>query len=355
MQVFHDGTDSLIKDTRNSGSVKIQADSFSVIDKDASETMLSATADGNVELKYDGSTKIQTTSSGSIVTGILTATDFSGASGGAADFPNGLTGTTGTFSGNVSAVDGTFSGNVSIAGTLTYEDVTNIDSVGIITARNAVVISEDNAIHFRGTADDDFDAILRQQSDGGHLLINSRHIARINIDANSDSTDAYFAVGKDAATSGSTELFRVQEDGKVGIGTDNPQRKFVVSDDGTEGLEFYPGDGVNGSTINVYNRATAAFTPFSLNAQDYRFSPSGGAEAVRITSTGLVGIGTTIPSAKLDIRGQSNTNFEALTLRNTHRNGSSQGQVDLNFDVITTTNQVARSRIRGQESTSDAP
>ena len=114
MQVFHDGTDSLIKDTRNSGSVKIQADSFSVIDKDASETMLSATADGNVELKYDGSTKIQTTSSGSIVTGILTATDFSGASGGAADFPNGLTGTTGTFSGNVSAVDGTFTGNVSI-------------------------------------------------------------------------------------------------------------------------------------------------------------------------------------------------------------------------------------------------
>ena len=52
---------------------------------------------------------------------------------------------------------------------------------------------------------------------------------------------------------------------------------------------------------------------------------------------------------------QSNTNFEALTLRNTHGNGASQGQVDLNFDVITTTNQVARSRIRGQESTSDAP
>ena len=78
MQVFHDGTDSLIKDTRNSGSVKIQADSFSVIDKDASETMLSATADGNVELKYDGSTKIQTTNTGAVVTGILTATSFSG-------------------------------------------------------------------------------------------------------------------------------------------------------------------------------------------------------------------------------------------------------------------------------------
>ena len=45
-----------------------------------------------------------------------------------------ITATGGSFSGNVTAVDGTFSGNVSIAGTLTYEDVTNIDAVGIITA-----------------------------------------------------------------------------------------------------------------------------------------------------------------------------------------------------------------------------
>ncbi len=35
---------------------------------------------------------------------------------------------------------GTFSSHVSIAGTLTYEDVTNIDSVGIVTARTGVDI-----------------------------------------------------------------------------------------------------------------------------------------------------------------------------------------------------------------------
>ena len=33
-----------------------------------------------------------------------------------------------------------FGGDVSIGGTLTYEDVTNIDSVGIITARNGIEI-----------------------------------------------------------------------------------------------------------------------------------------------------------------------------------------------------------------------
>ena len=35
----------------------------------------------------------------------------------------------------------TFTGSVSIGGTLTYEDVTNIDSVGIITARAGVNVS----------------------------------------------------------------------------------------------------------------------------------------------------------------------------------------------------------------------
>ena len=35
----------------------------------------------------------------------------------------------------------TFSGNVSIAGTLTYEDVTNIDSVGLITARSGIIVT----------------------------------------------------------------------------------------------------------------------------------------------------------------------------------------------------------------------
>ena len=36
--------------------------------------------------------------------------------------------------------DVSIGGSVSIGGTLTYEDVTNIDSVGLITARNGVVV-----------------------------------------------------------------------------------------------------------------------------------------------------------------------------------------------------------------------
>jgi hypothetical protein len=46
-----------------------------------------------------------------------------------------------TFTGNIVGTAATFSGNVSIAGTLTYEDVTNIDSVGLITARSGIDVT----------------------------------------------------------------------------------------------------------------------------------------------------------------------------------------------------------------------
>ena len=42
--------------------------------------------------------------------------------------------------GNVIATKGTYSGNVTVGGTLTYEDVTNIDSVGLITARQGIEV-----------------------------------------------------------------------------------------------------------------------------------------------------------------------------------------------------------------------
>ena len=45
-----------------------------------------------------------------------------------------------TSSDNISVNNITAAGNVSIAGTLTYEDVTNVDSVGLITARSGVKV-----------------------------------------------------------------------------------------------------------------------------------------------------------------------------------------------------------------------
>ena len=46
----------------------------------------------------------------------------------------------------INATAGAFTGNVSIGGTLTYEDVTNIDSVGLITAREGIRLADDKKI-----------------------------------------------------------------------------------------------------------------------------------------------------------------------------------------------------------------
>jgi hypothetical protein len=71
------------------------------------------------------SLSVGATGTGLNVTGIISATQFSG----------NITGTAATITGNV-----TVGGNVSVAGTLTYEDVTNVDSIGLVTARSGVRI-----------------------------------------------------------------------------------------------------------------------------------------------------------------------------------------------------------------------
>ena len=42
----------------------------------------------------------------------------------------------------------TFTGNVTIGGTLTYEDVTNIDSVGLVTARDGIFLPDNKHVKF---------------------------------------------------------------------------------------------------------------------------------------------------------------------------------------------------------------
>ena len=104
--------------------------------------------------------------SGIHVTGIVTATSFVGdgsnitalngdniasgtvAAARVATLNQNTTGTAGGLSGtpdiainNVTGVAATFTGNVTIGGTISYEDVTNVDSLGIITARSGIEVS----------------------------------------------------------------------------------------------------------------------------------------------------------------------------------------------------------------------
>ena len=85
-----------------------------------------------------------TATNGFIVTGVCTATSFSGNGAGlvgVASTDNINTSTNAVLSGIVTVGTLSVSGNAGIAGVLTYEDVTNVDSIGVITARAGINVT----------------------------------------------------------------------------------------------------------------------------------------------------------------------------------------------------------------------
>ena len=71
--------------------------------------------------------------------------------------------------------DFSVSGNISIGGTLTYEDVTNVDSIGVVTARAGLKIPDSQKANF-GTGDD-----LQIYHDGSHSYIDDAGTGNIKI------------------------------------------------------------------------------------------------------------------------------------------------------------------------------
>ena len=78
LQIFHDGNNSFINEV-GSGSLYVRAqNTFNLQKAGTSDFMLKTTTDGAVELYFANSKKFETTNTGAIVTGICTATSFSG-------------------------------------------------------------------------------------------------------------------------------------------------------------------------------------------------------------------------------------------------------------------------------------
>ena len=107
----------------------------------------------------------------------------------------------------------TFAGDVSIGGTLTYEDVTNIDSVGIITARSNIVVGTGITLSPDG---DVFATGISTFSEGfaGDVIIDDKIVHR------GDTNTAIRFPAADTITSetGGSERLRITSDGRLLIG-----------------------------------------------------------------------------------------------------------------------------------------
>ena len=157
--------------------------------------------------------------------------------------------------GYVIASKGTYSGNVTIGGTLTYEDVTNIDSVGLVTARTGIEIGARPGVAASISIDGNMVVsgitTIGGNSNGGNEKLNVHGAIRsssssVNFGAGLEGTILDYDTANDVARfghvngasgsardvvflNGGVEKVRIKSDGNVGIGTDNPAQALHVN------------------------------------------------------------------------------------------------------------------------------
>ena len=201
-------------------------------------------------------------------TGIVTAASFSGSlTGGASELATNATGT------NL-----TLSGNLGVGGVLTYEDVTNVDSVGIVTARSGIKIGPTAGVAGTFFADGSYvtAGIITATTfhgDGSNLTgIDSDKISELNTEVETVDTgsDGHVKITTDGA-----ERVRVTDDGtigKVGINTAAPNGVLAVR---------------NGDIITEINPFPASNKSFIGNRSNHPISLQiNAAEVIKINSSG---------------------------------------------------------------------
>ena len=246
---------------------------------------------------------------------------------------------------NVSGI-ATIGGNLSIGGTLTYQDVTNIDSVGLITARSGINVSGGTAT-FAGDVSiadkiihtgDENTSIRFPSTDT--IRLETGGVARLTVDSNGNTLtsgglysqgDLYIAdsiiheadtntkIRFPAAdtiafeTSG-YERFRITSGGVFGFNTNNPDTNYRFDFAGSARF----GTGSYGSKIvfarsglgdelvigvDGYGNSTAneATIQSSINFGRPLVFATNNTERLRIKSDGKIGVNTPTPIGTLDV------------------------------------------------------
>ena len=214
--------------------------------------------------------------------GIITATRFDG------PFTNlNVTGVT------------TFAGDVSIGGTLTYEDVTNIDSVGLVTARDGIFLPDNKKLELgnvAGNADlelfhDGTKSVIKSKT--GWLQINATD-NEVGINVNPNAAVRLYhnnALKFETSTTGATVIGTLKGASEVGI-----QSGGVQIGAGITQLNFI-GTGntfaVNGTTvdISISGGSAGAGGTWSSYTAGIATTKSVGVNTNNLDDNDLVGVG----------------------------------------------------------------
>ena len=317
LQIYHDGSNSYIKDV-GTGHLKVFAEHFFVNNSDDTEQMIGATVDGAVDLFFNGSKKFETTNTGISVTGAVTADglevsglvtldDYSGNSGrGRINIGN---------SGQ-KFIEGLDTGNGGSgsylkigSGSTTQLTIDNAGNVGIGTAT--------------------FGATYDKLAVAGGINLQDDYAGKLEIGRYSSGVpNSYIKLGANSNSlrftnkNDSADLLTIENGGNVGIGTSSPLSTMHLSTTG--GGSVYLQDSNATSTYNISeisnnsgnfgiqtrnSSGTFVSTDYQIvknaSGADYHRWFTQGTERMRIVSDGSVAIGTSafVDTSKVQIQG----------------------------------------------------
>jgi hypothetical protein len=104
-----------------------------------------------------------------------------------------------------------------------------------------------------------------------------------------------------AFVEGGVEALRIDSSGRVGIGTTSPAAILDVKVNSDAKLLVQDGNTTGNVKFNAVNNAVSSNVNLEISASNTQFF-NGGTERARIDSSGRVGIGTTAPLTKLEVR-----------------------------------------------------
>jgi hypothetical protein len=219
-----------------------------------------------------------------------------------------------TFFGNtgiVSAIGGRFSGDFSVAGALTFEDVTNIDSLGFGTFRSGLTVqgagSTTTTLNVTGVA-----TVSNNISIGDSIF---------HIGDGGGTTFGFPAADTFTVYTGGSERLRANSSGNIGINSTIPRSKLHVANGNSN---YNPGNptGLGAGAVAslesnsdvalqfltstttdnfIYfgdtDSATTGSIQYDHNTNALSFNVNGGTERLRIDSSGRVLVGNTQDSS----------------------------------------------------------
>ena len=280
--------------------------------------------------------------------------------------------------------DGSFTRNVTIGGTLTYEDVTNIDSVGLVTARTGIEIGARPGVAASISADGNMivsgiSTLGNDVSIAGNLAVDSGSNGMIDF---GDITTAYgrlYADDSNGVLIGSksnhnlvlrtnnTERARIDTSGRLLLGTTTEGHTngddLTIATSGGTGITLRSGtsdtgsiffsDGTSGADeyqgLMQYDHASSFLRFYAAGSEKLRINSSGNLVMGSTTATIGDGIGVLISSSsgariKLcdsDLGVDAGSGFEMIV----SSNGTTYLYNRENTDLIFGTNASERVRI----------